>query len=268
MILPGFGMISHVISTFSKKPVFGYLGMAWAMIAIGVIGFVVCGPTTCTPSASIQTRAPTSQPRPWSSRCRPASRSSRGSPPCGGGSIEFKTPMLFAIGFIFLFTVGGVHRRGALERRRRYCASQHLLRDCAFPLRAKPRRRLLDVRGLLLLVRKDVGSAVSGMGRPGPFLDNLHRRERDVLPDAFPGSRRYAAPLRGLPGGVRRGWNYVASIGAFISYGSTIWFVLLVLYTLFAGKRSPTIRGAPVPPRSSGPSRHRRRSIHSRNSRW
>jgi hypothetical protein len=41
MILPGFGIISHVVSTFSKKPIFGYLGMAYAMVAIGVVGFVV-----------------------------------------------------------------------------------------------------------------------------------------------------------------------------------------------------------------------------------
>ena len=41
MILPGFGMVSQIISTFSKKPIFGYLGMAYAMVAIGVVGFVV-----------------------------------------------------------------------------------------------------------------------------------------------------------------------------------------------------------------------------------
>jgi cytochrome c oxidase subunit 1 len=41
MILPGFGIISQIISTFSKKPVFGYLGMAYAMVAIGVVGFIV-----------------------------------------------------------------------------------------------------------------------------------------------------------------------------------------------------------------------------------
>jgi len=41
LIIPGFGMVSQIIATFSKKPVFGYLGMAYAMVAIGVIGFVV-----------------------------------------------------------------------------------------------------------------------------------------------------------------------------------------------------------------------------------
>jgi cytochrome c oxidase subunit 1 len=237
MILPAFGIISHIVSTFSRKPVFGYLGMVYAMVGIGAVGFVVWAHHMFTSGISINTRAyftaatliiavPTGiKIFSWIATM-------------WGGSITFETPMLWALGFIVLFTVGGVTgvvlaNAGidiALHDTYYVVAHFHyvLSLGAVFALFA----------GWYFWIGKISGRQYPEWAGKLHFWLTFIGVNLVFFPQHFLGLAGMPRRYPDYPD-IYAGWNYVSSVGAVITAVATVFWLGLALWTIMAGRKAP-----------------------------
>jgi cytochrome c oxidase subunit I len=236
MILPAFGIISQVVSTFSKKPIFGYLGMVYALIAIGIIGFVVWAHHMFTTGISVESRAyftaatmviavPTGiKIFSWIATM-------------WEGSLEFKTPMLWAMGFIFLFTIGGVtgvvlaNAAVDIALHNTYYVIAHfhyvLSLGSVFGIFA----------GFYYWIGKMSGRQYNETFGKIHFWTTFIGVNLTFFPMHFLGAAGMPRRISDYPDAFA-GWNMVASIGAYISFAATLFFVFIVFHTFFAGRKA------------------------------
>jgi cytochrome c oxidase subunit 1 len=235
VILPAFGIVSHVISTFSRKPVFGYLPMVWALIAIGGLGFVVWAHHMYTTGMTLNQQAyfmvatmviavPTGvKIFSWIATM-------------WQGSITFEAPMLFAIGFIFLFTVGGVTgivlSQAGVDRA--YHDTYYVVAHFHYVM------SLGAVFGIFAGIYYWIGK-MSGRQYP-EWAGKLHfwlffiGANLTFFPQHFLGRQGMPRRYIDYPDAFAT-WNYVSSIGAFIAFASFLFFLGIVAYTLLAGRK-------------------------------
>ena len=203
LILPAFGIVSHIMPTFARKPLFGYSSMVYATASIAFLSFIVWAHHMFTVGmpvvgelffmyATMMIAVPTGvKVFNWVSTM-------------WKGSMTFETPMLFAVGFIIMFTIGGFSglmlaiAPADFQYHDTYFVVAHfhyvLVTGCD----------LLDHGGDLLLAAEVDRQYVRREAGQDALLDLDHLGQRPVLPAAFPRSRRHAAAYPGLLGAVRR----------------------------------------------------------------
>ncbi|MGA1760210.1 MAG: cytochrome c oxidase subunit I [Paracoccaceae bacterium] len=235
IILPGFGIISHVISTFSRKPVFGYLPMVWAIIAIGALGFVVWAHHMYTVGMSLTQQSyfmlatmviavPTGvKVFSWIATM-------------WGGSIEFKTPMLWAFGFLFLFTVGGVTgivlSQAAIDRA--YHDTYYVIAHFHYVMSLGAVFAIFA--GIYYYFSKMTGRQYPEWAGKLHFWAMFIGANLTFFPQHFLGRQGMPRRYIDYPEAFAY-WNYVSSIGAFISFASFVFFFGVVVYSLTRGAR-------------------------------
>ncbi|WP_375281380.1 cytochrome c oxidase subunit I [Pseudooctadecabacter sp.] len=236
IIVPAFGIISHVISTFSRKPIFGYLPMVYAMVAIGALGFVVWAHHMYTVGMSLTQQSyfmlatmviavPTGvKIFSWIATM-------------WGGSVEFKTPMMWAFGFLFLFTVGGVTgivlSQAGVDRA--YHDTYYVVAHFHYVMSLGAVFGIFA--GIYFYLPKMAGRMIPEWAGHTHFWLMFIGANITFFPQHFLG--RNGMPRRYIDYNEAFAlWNYVSSIGAFIAFGSFLFFIVMLFKTLLSPKNA------------------------------
>jgi cytochrome c oxidase subunit 1 len=233
---PAFGIISHVVATFSKKPIFGYLPMVWAMIAIGVLGFVVWAHHMYTAGMSLTQQTyfmlatmviavPTGvKIFSWIATM-------------WGGSIEFRTPMLWAFGFIFLFTVGGVTgivlSQAPIDRY--YHDTYYVVAHFHYVMSLGAVFGIFA--GIYFYLPKFTGKMIPEWIGRVHFTLMFIGANLTFFPQHFLGRQGMPRRYIDYPEAFAT-WNYVSSIGAFLAFASFLFFIGALFWVLARAPRT------------------------------
>ncbi|MGJ8627388.1 MAG: cytochrome c oxidase subunit I [Sulfitobacter sp.] len=235
IILPGFGIISHVIATFSRKPIFGYLPMVWAIIAIGALGFVVWAHHMYTVGMTLNQQAyfmlatmviavPTGvKVFSWIATM-------------WGGSVEFKTPMLWAFGFLFLFTVGGVTgivlSQAAVDRY--YHDTYYVVAHFHYVMSLGAVFAIFA--GIYFYFPKMTGKMYPEWAGKLHFWAMFIGANLTFFPQHFLGRQGMPRRYIDYPEAFAY-WNHWSSMGAFLSFASFLFFFGIMAYALTRGPK-------------------------------